>query len=135
MSCGRSVVFSGYSGFLHQINFRHYIIELLLKVALNTITIPPLHEGHIILIPTRRILILLCYAGFLVEKEQTHILSSLVWSDRDPNSLYYYPLDVSTLTNTTHAHPVKQKILLDKPAVQMRTHCLVVYHLSQSRHL
>jgi len=97
-------------------------------VALNTIALPnPTLPPLIILIRTRRILILLCYAEFLVEKEQTHILSSLVWSDPNPNSLYYYPLDVSTLTNTTHAHPVKQKILLDKPAVQMRTHFVIIW--------
>ena len=36
--CSRSVVFSGYSGFLHQYNFCHDINEILLNVALNTIT-------------------------------------------------------------------------------------------------
>ena len=35
MTCDRSVVFSGYSG------FRHDITEILLKVALNTIPPPP----------------------------------------------------------------------------------------------
>ena len=39
MTCDKSVVFSGSSGFLHQINKtdRHDITEILLKVALNTI--------------------------------------------------------------------------------------------------
>jgi hypothetical protein len=37
MTCDRSVIFSGYSGFLHL----HDIAEILLKVALNTITLAP----------------------------------------------------------------------------------------------
>jgi hypothetical protein len=36
-----SVVFSWYSGFLHQKTNRHHIVEILLKVALNTITLTP----------------------------------------------------------------------------------------------
>ena len=35
----RSVVFFGYSSFLHQYNWPPYITEVLLKVALNTITL------------------------------------------------------------------------------------------------
>jgi hypothetical protein len=31
------VVFSGYSGFLHQLNYPHDITEILLKMALNAI--------------------------------------------------------------------------------------------------
>jgi hypothetical protein len=37
--CDRSVVFSGYSGFLHNKTDSHNIIEILLKMALNTITL------------------------------------------------------------------------------------------------
>ena len=37
MTCDRSVVFSGYSGFLDHKTDRHDITEILLKVALNTI--------------------------------------------------------------------------------------------------
>ena len=37
VTCGRLVVFFGYSSFLHQYNDRLNIIEILLKVALNTI--------------------------------------------------------------------------------------------------
>ena len=36
--CDISMVFSGYSGFLHQITDSHDIAEIVLKVALNTIT-------------------------------------------------------------------------------------------------
>jgi hypothetical protein len=36
VTCDRSVVFSGYSGFLH-----HDITEIVLKVLLNTITLTP----------------------------------------------------------------------------------------------
>jgi len=39
LTCDRSVVFSGYSGFLHLLTDRHDITEILLKVALNTITV------------------------------------------------------------------------------------------------
>jgi len=39
VTCGRSVVFSGYSDFLHHKTDRHDITELLLKVKLNTITL------------------------------------------------------------------------------------------------
>jgi hypothetical protein len=39
VTCGRSVVFSGYSGFLHQKTDRHDIAEILLKVALKTISL------------------------------------------------------------------------------------------------
>jgi len=39
VTCGRSVVFSGYSGFLHNKTDRHNITEILLKVVLNTITL------------------------------------------------------------------------------------------------
>jgi hypothetical protein len=39
VTCGRSVVYSGYSGFLHQWTDIHDIPEILLKVALNTITL------------------------------------------------------------------------------------------------
>ena len=39
MTCDMSVVFSGYSGFLHYKTDRHDITEILLKVALNTITL------------------------------------------------------------------------------------------------
>ena len=39
MTCGRSVVYSGYSGFLHQWTDIHDIPEILVKVALNTITL------------------------------------------------------------------------------------------------
>ena len=37
VTCDRSVVFSGYSGFLHKNSDRHNITEILLKVALNII--------------------------------------------------------------------------------------------------
>jgi hypothetical protein len=37
MTCDRSMVFSGYSGFLHQLNYPHDITEILLKMALNAI--------------------------------------------------------------------------------------------------
>jgi hypothetical protein len=36
-TCGRSVVFSGHSGFHHNKTDRHDITEILLKLALNTI--------------------------------------------------------------------------------------------------
>jgi len=39
VTCDRSVVFSRYSGFLHQKTDLHYVIEILLKVALNTINL------------------------------------------------------------------------------------------------
>ena len=40
VTCGRSVVFSGYSGLLHQKKTDcHYITGILLKVALNTMTL------------------------------------------------------------------------------------------------
>ena len=40
VNCGRSVVFSGYSGFLHKKNPGRYdITDILLKVALSTITL------------------------------------------------------------------------------------------------
>jgi hypothetical protein len=44
MTCARSVVFAGYSGFLHHTNKpdRHDIAELVLKVALNTINNKPI---------------------------------------------------------------------------------------------
>ena len=38
VTCHRSVVFSGYSGFLHLKTNHHYITKILLEVALNTIT-------------------------------------------------------------------------------------------------
>ena len=37
--CGKSVVFSGYSGFLHRKTDPHYITDILLKVALNTLAL------------------------------------------------------------------------------------------------
>jgi hypothetical protein len=37
MTYGRSVIFSGYSGFLHNKTDHHDIIEILLKLAINTI--------------------------------------------------------------------------------------------------
>jgi hypothetical protein len=40
----RSVVFSGYFGFLHQKTDRHDIAEILLKVSLNTITLTLVKE-------------------------------------------------------------------------------------------
>jgi hypothetical protein len=40
VTCVRSVVFSGYSGFLH-----HDIAKILLKGALNTINLNPTYEG------------------------------------------------------------------------------------------
>ena len=42
VTCDRLVVFSGYSGFLHQSTDRRDIIEILLKVALNQINLIPL---------------------------------------------------------------------------------------------
>ena len=39
MTCGRSVVFSGYSGFLPNKTDRHDITDIVLKVALSTIAI------------------------------------------------------------------------------------------------
>ena len=43
VTCDRSVVFSGYSGFPHQVNWPpRYITEILLKVVLNTISQPKL---------------------------------------------------------------------------------------------
>jgi len=40
VTCERSVVFYGYSEFLHQYNYdRHDIFGILLKVALNTISL------------------------------------------------------------------------------------------------
>ena len=39
VTCGRSVVFSGYSRFPHQWKWTRDITEILLKVALNTITL------------------------------------------------------------------------------------------------
>ena len=49
VTCGRSVVFSGYSGFLHQYNWPHDITEILLTVALNTNTLTPYtwHRCHV----------------------------------------------------------------------------------------
>jgi hypothetical protein len=41
VTCGRLVVFSGYSGFLPNKTDRHDITEILLKVALNTINHKP----------------------------------------------------------------------------------------------
>ena len=35
--CDRSVIFSGYSGFLHQKTYHHDLAEILSKVALNII--------------------------------------------------------------------------------------------------
>jgi hypothetical protein len=40
VTCGRSVVFSGYSVSSTNKNDRHDIAEIILKVALNTITPP-----------------------------------------------------------------------------------------------
>ena len=42
MTGGRSVIFSGYSGFLH-----HDITEILLKVAFNTITLTPVYSSSL----------------------------------------------------------------------------------------
>jgi hypothetical protein len=42
MTCDRSVVFSGYSGFPTYKTDRHNIIEILLAVLLNTINRPPI---------------------------------------------------------------------------------------------
>jgi len=41
VTCGRLLIFSGYSGFISSINKydRTYVTEILLKVALNTITL------------------------------------------------------------------------------------------------
>jgi hypothetical protein len=50
-TCGRLVVFSRYSGFVHQKKTDHHdITEILLKVALNTITptLEPLGALHIL---------------------------------------------------------------------------------------
>jgi hypothetical protein len=44
MTYGRSVVFSEYSGFLHNKTDHHDITEILLKVALNTINQPNQQE-------------------------------------------------------------------------------------------
>ena len=45
MTCDRSVVFSGYSGFSTNRTDRYDIAEILLKVALNTITLTKLMTG------------------------------------------------------------------------------------------
>ena len=47
VTCGMSVVFYGYSGFLPNKTVRHDITEILLKVALNTITLIILHLKYI----------------------------------------------------------------------------------------
>jgi hypothetical protein len=50
VTCDRSVVFSGYSGFLHQTDRHNIIAEILLKVALNTmITHNPYSYQHSLL--------------------------------------------------------------------------------------
>jgi hypothetical protein len=46
------VIFSGYSGFLHQQDWPHDIVEKYLKVALNAITITHKKVAHDILIIT-----------------------------------------------------------------------------------
>ena len=43
MTCDRSVVFSGFSGFLHSKTDHHDITEILLKVALNVIKHKPIY--------------------------------------------------------------------------------------------
>jgi hypothetical protein len=47
MTSGRSVVFSGYSGFSTKKTDYHDITEILLKVALNTITLPEVIDNFI----------------------------------------------------------------------------------------
>ena len=102
MSCGRSVVFSVYSCFLTNKTDHKDITELLLKVELNIITLPPFHKGHIILIPTRPILIPTLLWYVLVEKEPTHVCN--LWFGQTGIHTHY-PTTHSILS---HAHPVKK---------------------------
>jgi hypothetical protein len=80
-----SVIFSWYSSFLPDIT------EILLKVALNTITLRSLKQqsmdrhvaplGHIIPIPSQPVFALCPNTACLAEKQQIPILWSLFWPD------------------------------------------------------
>jgi hypothetical protein len=48
VTCDRSVVFSGYSGYTTNKSDRHNITEILLKDALNTITLTHHRPGDVI---------------------------------------------------------------------------------------